>query len=87
MVVGAAVVVVAAAVVVVGAAVVVVGAAVVVVAAAAQQQILAYSANNRNCSAIRTQSCLEMRSLENIYSIAIQAINRATCSLPGTERC
>ena len=57
MVVGAAVVVVGAAVVVVGAAVVVVGAAVVVVAAAAQQQILAYSANNRNCAAIRTQCC------------------------------
>ena len=62
-VVGAAVVVIRAAVVVVGAAAVVVGAAVVVVGAATQQQILAYSANSRNCKAIRTQSCLKMRSL------------------------
>ena len=56
MVVGAAVVVVGAAVVVVGAAVVVVAAAVVVVGAAAQQNFFAYSANNRNCKAIRNRA-------------------------------
>ena len=85
MVVGAADVVVGAAVVVVGTAVVVVGAAVVVVGAAAQQQILVYSANNRNCKAIRTKSCLKVRSSESIYSTAIHATNRATCSYQ--ERC